>query len=113
MSIPHKQTLNFFQRKIAADWVNRLFDLAPKGTGVSNIYFYNTFIEPSLAGKKREHPLSDLLIENFVANVKDTNQINVKVPLDKSRKVLALWISSDGDDTKSSYEVTLNEIILK
>ena len=107
------KTLNFFQKAIAANWIVTLFELAPEGTGVSQINFYNTFQDKKLRDTKREHPLSDLLIENFVADISKSDSVDVKVPLNPSKKILALWISSDGDDTSSKYEVRLSKIILK
>ena len=107
------KTLNFFQKAIAAKWIVTLFELAPNGTGVSEINFFNTFQDKKLKDKSREHPLSDLLVENFVSDVSNSDMIDVKVPLDKNKKILALWISSDGDDTSSNFEVVLNEIKLK
>ena len=107
------KTLNFFQKAIAANWIVTLFELAPEGTGVSQINFYNTFQDKKLRETKRKHPLSDLLIENFVADISKSDSVDVKVPLNPSKKILALWISSDGDDTSSKYEVRLSKIILK
>ena len=106
------RTLNFFQRAVAAKWITTLFELAPKGTGVSQINFFNTYVDKRLASKSRVHPLSDLLVENFVGDLSTSNEVSVSVDLDRSKKILALWISSDGDDTQSKYIVEINQISL-
>ena len=54
-----EQTLNFLQRSIAADWIKKLYNLAPEGTGISNISFYNVYSDDRLANQVREHPLTD------------------------------------------------------
>ena len=106
------RTLNFFQRAVAAKWITTLFELAPEGTGVSQINFFNTYVDKRLASKSRVHPLSDLLVENFVGDLSTSNEVSVSVDLDRSKKILALWISSDGDDTQSKYIVEINQISL-
>jgi len=35
------KTLSFWQKKIAPDWVLKLYSLAPKGTGIKHIHFLN------------------------------------------------------------------------
>lgn len=68
---PGTRTLNFVQRPLAAAWVRKLFELAPKGSGISGIHFF--------------------------------------APLD----TLAVWLSSDGDDTGSTFAVLVEEIELR
>ncbi|CAM3698335.1 hypothetical protein [Parendozoicomonas haliclonae] len=103
-----EQTQNIFQRAIAADWVKTLFALAPAGTGVDHIAFFNLFTDPQLEGKQRVHPASDLLHESFVLQAEDGETQLFRIQPDSDRKVLALWISSDGDDTGSAFTVRLN-----
>ncbi len=107
------QTLNWFQKKVAASWILKLFNLAPKGTGVSHIHFLNVYSQDALKGQKREHPLSELLIEQMVAKKDPQGFVSVTVPLVKNKKILALWISSDGDDTKAKFKVQLESIVIK
>ncbi|MGH8724534.1 MAG: hypothetical protein ACREU1_06725, partial [Burkholderiales bacterium] len=42
---PGERTLNFVQRQLAAAWVRKLFELAPKGSGISRIHFFNVGID--------------------------------------------------------------------
>jgi hypothetical protein len=107
------RTLNWAERLIAANWVKKLYALAPSGTGISRIHFFNVGTTPEQIGRTRIHPLSDLMQETVVA-VPDpeggfafSNRFNS--PLD----VVAIWISCDGDDSQSSFTVTLNQIDLE
>jgi len=60
---PGERTLNFVQRRVAARWVRKLFELAPRGSGISRIYFFNVGAERTQIGRERQHPLSDLIWE--------------------------------------------------
>ncbi len=106
------KTLNFLQRKLAANWIQRLFNLAPKGTGVQNIQFYNVYSDDRLKGKKRQHPLSELIEENFVFKKPENGELSASFKPNQQAKVLALWISSDGDDSGSQFQVSIKEIVI-
>lgn len=113
-----EQTLNFLQRSFAAKWIKTLFDLAPEGTGVERIEFFNAYSDPSLADTTRVHPLSDLMTEHFVTFVpqaadSELREVQFEIQPKSDRRVLALWISSDGDDTRSSFRVKFREIELR
>ncbi|MDD0852763.1 hypothetical protein HBN50_06630 [Halobacteriovorax sp. GB3] len=105
-----EQTLNFFQKAIAAKWITTLFELAPSGSGVSYIQFFNLYDDDRLKDQRRTHPQSELLKESFVAKASD--QFDITVDLDPTKKVLALWLSSDGDDTNSRFQVQFEQIKL-
>jgi hypothetical protein len=105
------KTLNFFQKAIAPSWIKKLHSLAKGSQGVDSIYFYNVVSQKELVGQSRSHPLSKLLKENysiFLSSENKTFELNLKdLP---SRKVLALWISVDGDDTKSKFTTIIDSI---
>ena len=105
-------TLNFFQQAIAPKWIKKLYSLADQDQGVSNIHFYNLVSQKSLLGQKRSHPMSDLLIENFHTLKPVGPNFTLNVNQLPKGKVLALWLSLDGDQTQSKFEVTLKEITL-
>jgi len=107
------KTLNFFQRAVAASWITTLHDLAPQGTGISKIHFYSIYQDESLANTSRQHPLSDLLYEEYVGKPDDSGNIEVAVDIEEDKKVLAVWISADGDDTQSKYQVELSSLSLQ
>lgn len=106
------ETLGFFKRQIAAAWIIKLFELAPKNAGVSRIEFYNTYLDKELKGTKREHPLADILKENFLLNVNEQGLIDQVIEIPRDSNILALWISCDGDDLGANYVVDLKEISL-
>ncbi len=106
------RTLNWLQRRIAADWIQQLFKLAPKGTGVERINFLSTTQQQPLLGSRREHPLNDLLYERRITYLESPGEFEMVYRFEEPVVVLGLWISSDGDDTGSSFELTIGRITL-
>lgn len=108
---PH--TLNKLQRWLAAEWVQKLFALAPHGVGLDKIYFYNITQYEQLLSKKRQHPESEYLQEENVWLKKENqNHFVLEKILDKPLVIAGIWISIDGDDTKSKYMVKIKKIEL-
>lgn len=108
--------LNFIQRRLAPRWVLELHQLAPEGGGVDRIEFFNVVSDPALQGRSRRHPLSDLLVENFIwtdADIKDDGAFSFRTAIKKTLDVVAVWISIDGDDTGSEYKVNLTSLVLR
>jgi hypothetical protein len=94
----------------AADWIKKLFSLGKsKAEGIDRIQFYN-LASQELDWQTREHPLSDLIQERVVGQLNDAGRFQMNHKLDKPLKVLAIWLSIDGDDTKSNYQVQIDEI---
>jgi len=110
------QKLSFAKKLVAPDWVKSLFALAPKGTGVDHIYFLNAVQTPSEHNKTRNHPLSKLIKENnkwlLKFDDKGVASFEFNAKLDKPMDTLAVWISIDGDDTKSDFKTTLTNLTL-
>ena len=107
------KTLNFVQKLIATSWVKILFGLAPEEAGIDHIMFLN-LVNPGfqyVPGTLREHPHSKgLYTETFVGQIAADQNFNFSYQLPMPKKVIALWISADGDDTGSSYTLTVNSI---
>lgn len=106
------RTLGTLRRPFAAGWVKRLFDLAPRGTGLSRIRFLNVGADSGRVGVKRRHPLSDLLFEEVVTTPDDSGAFHLSVPVDPPTEVAAIWLSADGDDTASSFVVRITRFEL-
>lgn len=106
------QTLNWFQKRIAAKWVRTLFDLAPPGSGIRQIHFLSTTRQPDLVGTSRTHPLSDLLRESRFVHLEEPGVFELDVALPEAANVVALWVSSDGDDTRSRFSLVIESIEL-
>ena len=105
-----ERRLNWMEKKLAPQWVLRLHDLAPAKMGVDRIEFVNLVDDPSLLGKHRKHPKSDLLIENFAGHATAAGPFVLSYSWPKPIDAMAIWISADGDDTKSNFEVSLTEL---
>lgn len=106
------QTLNWIKRRIAADWIKQLFSLAPRGSGVSRINFLSTTQQQELLGSSRTHPLSDLLHETRIVYLDGPGDFQMEQQFAAPAEVLGLWISADGDDTGSTFDLRINSIIL-
>ncbi len=108
-----KQKLNAVKKLFAPDWVKKLFALAPEGAGLEKIYFYNVGRTAASMGLKRDHPKTDLMSEEVVA-VRQKNEAEVKInyQLQKPVNIAALWLSIDGDDSKSSFTTNIEKINL-
>jgi hypothetical protein len=102
--------LNFFQKLTAPNWVKELYKLSDEKTGIDKIYFYN-FASTDIKWVERIHPLSNLISEKIVGKIID-KKIELQFDLDSSKEYLGIWISSDGDDTKSKYELQLDQLII-
>lgn len=107
------RTLNWREKLVAADWVKKLFALAPRGTGINRIHFFNVGIDPKQVGHTRTHPLSDLMAETVVTVPNADGHFAFTNRFARPMNVLAVWIACDGDDTKSSFAVTLRNVELE
>ncbi len=107
-----ERKLNFLQRRLAPDWIVQLHDLAPAGSGVRRISFYSTTRQEAELGKRRTHPLSDLLYEERVHYLEKSGPFELSYSFADPVKVLGLWISSDGDDTGSEFTLEIQNIDL-
>ena len=107
------KTLNFAKRLIAPNWVKTLYALAPKGYGIDHIAFLNLANPEPISWQSRDHPASKgLFKETIVAHIQPNEDFELKHDLSQPNEVIALWISSDGDDTNSSFSLNLNSITL-
>ena len=107
------RTLNFVQRQVAAAWVRKLFELAPKGGGISRIQFFNVGADATQIGRRRQHPLSELIHEQVVAVPRTDGTFEFEHTLERPLEALAVWLSSDGDDTGSKFTLFVEEIELR
>ncbi|MBX2867124.1 MAG: hypothetical protein KTR18_00505 [Acidiferrobacterales bacterium] len=99
-----------FQLSVAPSWIKRLHTLLPKNLGVSHVQFWNTYLDASLANQQRIHPTTDRWRENFVLEVDAEGKIQQRLEISETAKLLGIWISSDGDDTGSCFEVKIERL---
>jgi len=107
---PGNRTLGSIQRRLVADWVRKLYELAPPGSGISGIRFLN--VGTDQIGRSRQHPLSDLIREEVVAAPRPDGRFDFEHVLAQPLQTIAVWLSSDGDDTKSRFTVKVEAIEL-
>lgn len=105
-----KNNLNFFQRSFAPNWVIKLSKLGEEYGGFGRIQTYLFYLTPP-DFSEREHPLSEYFYE-IKAEPFKSNELDAKIALDAPLEVIGIWLSSDGDDTKSSFTVSLLELRL-
>lgn len=110
---PGATTLTARERRAAADWVKALFDLAPAGRGIAKAHFLNLGVDSLEIGRSRQHPMSKLLEEEVVAAPKPDGSFEFAHSFNPPTEVCAIWISADGDDTKSSFQTVINQIELE
>ena len=107
-----EQRLNWLQRRIAADWIKQLFKLAPKDSGVKRINFFSTTQQKAQLDTSRTHPLSDLLFETRITYLEAPGSFKMKHEFAVPVEALGLWLSLDGDDTGSSFDLHIRNITL-
>jgi len=107
------RTLGFTEQLFAAQWVKILFGLAPQWAGIDHIAFLNlanSGVETQFE-TRREHPRSKgLFTETIISRASADQGFDFSYTLPMPEKVIALWVSIDGDDTRSSYALTVNSI---
>ena len=109
---PGDRTLGSIQRRFVAEWVRKLYELAPPGSGISGIRFFNVGADKAHLGRKRQHPLSELIREEVVALARPDGRFDFEHALAQPLPTIAVWLSSDGDDTKSTFAVRVETIEL-
>ncbi|MAE74714.1 MAG: hypothetical protein CL675_11510 [Bdellovibrionaceae bacterium] len=103
--------LNAMQRMMAAKWVTELFQMAQEGQGLDHVLFLNAVQDPKIHKSRRDHPMRpELLKENNVWMIKKTGQHHLLYQFPNTKKVLGLWFSPEGDDTKSKFQVVLKRV---
>jgi len=106
--------LSVWSKAAAPAWVKRLFSLAPKDGGIDRIVFLMLGRSPAKVGDKRRHPSSELIEERIAWSVdKEKGELTLDAALNPPLDISALWISADGDDTGSAYEVLVESIELE
>jgi hypothetical protein len=106
-----EKNLNFGQKLIATEWVKILFALAPSGTGIDHVKFLNLANPGYIGWQQREQAGGKgLFTETIVNQVKPEENFDLNYTLPMPESVIAIWISADGDDTKSNFSLSVNSI---
>lgn len=107
--LPGEKTLGGIKKMFAPEWVKNLYSKIPEGLGLDHVHFYNITQNSSQVGKARVHPASDLIQEDFIDKVAAPGPFQFEYKLPKATEALALWLSIDGDDTRSEYSVLISQ----
>ena len=108
--VPGEKRLSGLKKLFASQWVRHLYNQVPGGSGLDHVHFFNVTQNPAQVGKSREHPASDLMREEFFASVEKAGPFAYEHNLKQPLKAVAVWVSIDGDDTKSEYEVLISRL---
>ena len=108
-----EQTLSWYQAAIAADWVKQMFALAPPQQGIDHIFFLNGVLSPALVGQTRVHPSTDYIKEQNAGLLNQSGDFAYTYTLPEPRATVALWLSVDGDDTGSEFDLRIDEIVIR
>ena len=111
--VPGEKKLSGFKKLLAPQWVKRVYEQAPEGTGVDSIRFFNVTQNSSQLRQTRIHPSTDLIHEDFFAVVSKAGPFDFDISFKQPIESIAIWISIDGDDTKSKFDVLISRIELK
>lgn len=110
--VPGDKKLSGFKKAFAAQWVKRLYEQV-NGTGLDSVRFYNVTQNSKQVGQTRIHPASDLFQEEFFAEVERSGPFSYEFQFKQPIETVAVWISIDGDDTKSAFDVLITILELQ
>ena len=111
--VPGEKRLSGLKKMFAAQWVKRLYEQVQDGAGLDSVRFYNVTQNSEQVGQTRIHPNSDLLQEEFFAEVKRAGPFSYEFQFSQPIEAVAVWISIDGDDTKSVFDVVISSLELQ
>ncbi len=110
--LPGDKKLSGFKKLIAAQWVKNLYEQVKGEAGIDSVHFFNVTQNPKKVGQIRTHPGSDLFKEEFFVEVKKSGPFEYDLQFKKPIEAIAVWLSIDGDDTKSVYDVLISSLEL-
>lgn len=110
--VPGEKTLNGIKKIFAPAWVQHLYARVPSGMGLGRIQFFSVTQNPEQLGTHRVHPLSELMEEDYFQLVSAPGKFEYTYPLKTPIQAVGLWISIDGDDTASKYELLIKNLSL-
>jgi hypothetical protein len=108
--VPGTKTLSGIYKFVAAKWVQRIYSLLPKAAGLDRIEFFNVSQNNKELGLRRTHYSSDLIKESIVQIQNTPGPFTLEHTFPQPIEALAIWISIDGDDTQSEFDVLLSSI---
>lgn len=110
---PGEKRLSKLQRLAAPEWIRRLDEIF-SGTiaGVGSIRVFQVMPSQAAVGKKRTNPAADLFREEIAAAPED-GAFSFEIDLSEAPvETAGIWLLADGDDTNSSFTVTITKFEL-
>ncbi len=105
--------LNRIRRAAAPAWIRTLDDvLCADGRGPTRIDNLILAPHPEWVGKTRQNPGMKQLHERITATPEKDNTFTITTTFENPIDALGLWLMADGDDTKSTFKVTIESISL-
>lgn len=108
-----EKRLNALQKLFAPAWIKRVYENVPPSAGLDSIQFFNFTQNQAQLGQSRFHPSSELIRESFVALAKSSGAVEFTHQITPAQTVVAIWLSSDGDDTGSQFKVRIQKLELE
>ena len=107
-----KRTLGAFDKLFAPKWITQMNSLAEKmGVGFGGLDLNLISPTPGPTWKQRKHPKSDLIHESIALIVDKTGKFQIAKEYSQSENTtLGIWIGSDGDDSKVSFDVVVEQL---
>ena len=108
--IKGENRLSFAQRWLAPQWLVDMEALLSNGMGIKEISFMTTCLQKANLGKKRQHSFNKKLKEHCIFHLEKEGPFQLNHNFKKPLTSLGLWISSDGDDTKSRFQLRIKSL---
>ena len=103
--------LSAMEKRLAPAWVKELVGLYPEGYGIGGLRLYNVENGRGSGWTRRIHPSGRGLVEERrVLLLKNPGKIDPQITFENPLEVCGLWISCDGDDTDSNFNVLISQI---
>ncbi len=111
-AISGTQKLSVLERLVAPEWIMTLSKIASQhSVGLKNIELSLVSLEPAPIWKTRSHPQSKLIQETIALVVKNPGTFNLDIDYPQDlQPCLGLWIGSDGDESKSNFDMSIDEL---
>lgn len=105
--------LTGLKKLFAPDWIINLHKIFPKTFGLSHLELFVGVIDLHLLKTSRLHPLSNFFHENFVFDLSKEGRFKLESSVNKEFESIGLWLSADGDNSKSKFNIKIHSLELK
>lgn len=106
--------MGYFQKLLLPSWVTKLARAAEHfDVGFGGLDLFLISSDASVGWRTRVHPQSEFIRESILEAAPKSGEFHVESKnLSTQGKSLGIWIGADGDDTKSSYKLTIQGLKL-